>query len=168
MKKSNDLISVIIISFNGIDYIDDCLSSTTDSLKDTDFEIIVIDNNSTDGTVGFINRHYPQVHLIPNSSNLGFARAVNQGLKIARGQFILILNQDTKIINRAIPMLAEKMKNDNRIGAIGPKFISPDGRLQKSTRSFPRYRDLFFELTGLAYLFPKNTAATIMISISHQ
>ena len=156
MKENENLISVIIISYDGIDYIKDCISSVIDSLESTAFEVIVVDNGSTDGTVELIKDKYPQVHQINNESNPGFARAVNQGLETAEGEFILILNQDTKIINRAIPKLAERMKQDNQIGTIGPKFISPEGTLQKSARSFPRYRDLFYEFSGLTYLFPES------------
>ena len=156
MKEEEYLISVIIISYDGIDFIDDCISSVIDSLENTAFELVDVDNGSVDGTVEMLREKYPQVHLICNKSNLGFARAVNQGLEIAKGQFVLLLNQDTKIINNAITKLAGRMKSDMKIGTIGPKFISPEGALRKSARSFPRYRDLFFEFSGLAYLFPKS------------
>ncbi len=156
MKNSDCFISVIIISYDGIDYIDDCISSLIESLGDIDCEIIDIDNGSQDGTVESIKNRYPSVHLIENKSNLGFAEAVNQGLEIAGGEYILILNQDTKIIDDAIIKLAERMKEDANIGAIGPKFINPDGTTQKSARAFPRYRDLFYQFTGLVYIFPNS------------
>ncbi len=156
MKKNENLISVIIISYDGIDFINDCISSVIDSLESTAFEVIVVDNGSVDGSVELIRDKYPQVRVIKNESNLGFARAVNQGLEIARGEFILILNQDTKIMNKAIPKLAVGMKRDSKIGTIGPKFISSDGTLQNSARSFPRYRDLFYVFSGLACLFPES------------
>lgn len=156
MKKSNCQISVVIISFNGIEFIDECLSTTFESLKGIDSEVIVVDNASTDGTIGLIKSRYPQAELIQNHTNLGFARAVNQGLDVAQGRFIFLLNQDTRTINGAIPRLAERMARDERIGTIGPRFVGFDGKLQKSARAFPRYRDLFFEFTGLAYLFPES------------
>jgi GT2 family glycosyltransferase len=153
MKNGDYLISAIIISYDGIDYIDDCISSLIESLTGTNYEIIDIDNGSQDGTVELIKSKYTEVRLIENKGNLGFARAVNQGLEIANGEYILILNQDTKIIDRAVIKLAERMKEDADIGAIGPKFIGPDGTTQKSARAFPRYRDLFYQFTGMAYIF---------------
>jgi GT2 family glycosyltransferase len=156
MNDTENLISVIIISYDGIDYIGDCLSSVIKSLEGAASEVIVVDNGSKDGTVELIKETYSRVHIICNKSNLGFARAVNQGLEIAQGQFVLLLNQDTKIVNKAISKLAEGMKKDKKIGTIGPKFIGPDGSIQKSARSFPRYRDLFYEFSGLAYVLPKS------------
>jgi GT2 family glycosyltransferase len=156
MKQPDCRISVVVISYNGIEFIDDCLSSTVSSLAGEASEIIVIDNASSDGTVELIKGKYPQVTLIQNESNLGFARAVNQGFERTTAEYILILNQDTKIIADAISKLAERMELDPRIGTIGPKFVGFDGRLQKSARAFPRYRDLLFEFTGLSYLFPKS------------
>ncbi len=149
-------ISVIIISFNGMDFIDDCLSSVQMSLTEVDSETIVVDNGSTDGTVEWIKSHFPSVKIIENSSNRGFAPAVNQGIKAAQGEFLFLLNQDTRIRNRAIVSLAERMENDSTIGTIGPKLVDFKGNLQKTCRKFPRYRDLFLEFSGLICLFPKS------------
>jgi len=154
MNSSDIEISVVLISYNGKEFIDDCMRTTVESLKRVNSEIIVVDNASSDGTIDILETKYPQARLIKNNSNLGFAPAVNQGLETATGEFILLLNQDTRIVGEAIPMLARKMKESNRIGTIGPKFIGFDGKLQHSARALPRYRDLFFQFTGLSYLFP--------------
>jgi GT2 family glycosyltransferase len=153
MKQTDFRISVIVISFNGIEFIDNCLSTTIMSLANTSSEVIVIDNASSDGTVELIKNKYSQVRLLENKGNLGFARAVNQGFELAAGKYILILNQDTRIIGNAIPALADRLEREQTVGTIGPEFIGFDGRLQKSARAFPRYRDLLFEFTGLSYLF---------------
>ena len=156
MNASRPQISVIVISFNGIEFIGDCLGSITAGLSGVGSEIIVIDNGSSDGTCELIERKYPEIVLIKNTGNLGFAPAVNQGLKNSSGEYILLLNQDIKIVGDAIIQLVEQLKKDDRIGVIGPKFIGFDGVLQKSGRAFPRYRDLLYEFTGLSYLFPKS------------
>jgi len=156
MNPSDCHISVVVIGFNGREFIHDCLATTFASLADNRAEVIVIDNGSTDGTPELIARHFPDACLIRNDHNTGFAAAVNKGLAEARGEYILILNQDTRIIADAVDKLAARMKRDNAIGTIGPKFIGFDGRLQKSARAFPRYRDLFFEFTGLTRLFPES------------
>jgi GT2 family glycosyltransferase len=119
-------------------------------------EIIVVDNASTDGTTEFVKEKYPGVILIENTANLGFAPAVNRGLGAAKYEFLFLLNQDTRIRNRAIVKLAEKMKNDSTLGSVGPKLIGFDGKLQKSCRKFPRYRDLLLEFAGLTTLFPES------------
>ncbi len=156
MNTDTVFISVVIISFNGLDFIEDCVSSVIDSLKGITYEVIVIDNASSDGTVQILQSQFPGVRLIQNEINYGFARAVNQGLAIAGGEYILILNQDTRIVDQAIVKLAERMRQDDTIGTIGPKFIGFDGKLQKCGRAFPEYRDLLWEFTGLSRLFPKS------------
>lgn len=149
-------ISIIIISFNGIEFIDDCLNSAIKSIDEVSSEIIVVDNASHDGTIQLLENKYPNIKLIKNSKNLGFAAAVNIGLANAIGRFILLLNQDIKIIGPAIPQLTKRLTMSDKIGIIGPKFIGFDGKLQKSCRAFPKYMDLLYEFTGLSYIFPKS------------
>jgi len=149
-------ISVVLISYNGREFIEDCLRTTFDSIKNVSHEVIVVDNASSDGTPEIIESKFSKARIIRNDSNLGFAVAVNQGLKAVVGKYILILNQDTRIVGEAIPRLAQKLHDDHKIGSIGPEFIGFDGRLQRSARAFPRYRDLFFEFTGLSYLYPRS------------
>jgi len=156
MTENKTEISIVLISYNGREFIEDCLRTTVESLGNTSPEIIVIDNASGDGTTEIIESKFPQARIIKNKTNLGFARAVNQGLEAASGEYILLLNQDTRIRGDAIPKLARKLKSDPRLGTIGPRFVGFDGKLQYSARAFPRYRDLFFEYTGLACLFPRS------------
>jgi len=156
MKTETTIISVIVISFNGRDFIENCVSSVIDSLEGNPYELIIIDNASEDGTVEVIKSLFPQVNLIQNEANYGFAKAVNQGLSEARGEYVLILNQDTKIVDRAIVKLAERIKQDATIGTIGPRFVGFDGKLQRCGRAFPKYRDLLWEFTGLSRLFPES------------
>ncbi len=146
-------ISVVLISFNGEEFIEDCLSSVYESLKPYSSEVIIVDNNSADGTIDLVKKDYSDSILIQNNENRGFAPAVNQGLKRAEGKYVLILNQDTKIVDDAIGKLKRRMEGDNKVGSIGPKFIGFDGNLQKASRAFPRYRDIIYELTGLSRLF---------------
>ncbi|MCX6825854.1 MAG: glycosyltransferase family 2 protein [candidate division Zixibacteria bacterium] len=154
MNGNNPYISVVIISYNGLEFIDDCLSSVKKSLEGVAAEIIVVDNGSSDGTAILIKTKYPEIKLIANDTNLGFAMAANQGIKTVVGKYILLLNQDIRIREKAISLLAERLEQEEHIGVIGPKFIGFDGRLQKGCRSFPRYGTLFFEFSGLSRLFP--------------
>jgi len=154
MINGNPEISVVIIAFNGIEFIDACLSTTYESLKELTSEVIVVDNGSIDGTPELISDKYPDTILIRNNTNLGFARAANQGFEQAGGEYVLLLNQDIRIKGEAIPGLLQRMKQDSRIGTIGPKFIGFDGRLQKACRAFPTYHNMFYVMIGLSRLFP--------------
>ncbi len=149
-------ISVVVISFNGMEFIEDCLATVQTSLENVGSEILVVDNGSSDGAVELIESRYSNIQLIKNKSNLGFAKAVNQGIENSCGEYILLLNQDTRIIEDAIVKLAERMESDSNIGTIGPKYIGFDGKLQKACRAFPKYRDLIFTFLGLSKLFPKS------------
>jgi len=156
MNNRPPFVSVIIITFDGMEFVEACLSSVLGSVGDIPAEIIVIDNGSKDGTREFIAARFPKVLIECNDRNLGFAPAVNQGFAKAHGKYIFLLNQDTKTNPTAITQLLERMEKDAGIGIAGPKFIGFDGRLQKSCRAFPRYRDLLFEFSGLSYLFPRS------------
>ena len=154
--KDKIYISVVVISFNGMEFIENCLATVQKSLAAIDAEILVVDNNSIDGTVELIKTKFPDVRLIKNKENLGFAKAVNQGFEKTSGEYILLLNQDTRIVDDAIVKLANRIENDPSVGTIGPKFVGFDGRLQQACRAFPKYRDLLFASFGLSNLFPKS------------
>jgi len=149
-------ISAIVISYHGMKFLPDCLRTLSDDLKTISHEIIVVDNGSTDGSVEFVKEHYPQVTLIENKTNLGFARAVNIGLQKARGRYLYILNQDLRFPNGTAQSLLDRIKQDESIGLIGPKYVGFDGRLQKSARAFPGYRHIFFRALLLDRLFPRH------------
>lgn len=149
-------VSAIVISYNGLRFIPDCLSTLKADLGDRPHEIIIVDNHSTDGALEYIERHHPDVILIKNDRNLGFAKAVNQGIDAARHEYLWILNQDIRIRAGCLDALMACAAKLPRPGVIGPTFVGFDGRLQSSCRRFPRYHHLFFELTGLAYLFPRS------------
>lgn len=152
----SESISIIVISFNGAAFIDECLRTIIVSIGTIPNQIIVVDNGSTDDTLAIIRSRFPKVTVIANEKNRGFAAAVNQGLDTASGEFILLLNQDVRVQGDSIPRLMKRLKEDFHIGVIGPKFVSLEGRLLKSARAFPRRRDLLFELCGLSYFSPRS------------
>jgi N-acetylglucosaminyl-diphospho-decaprenol L-rhamnosyltransferase len=149
-------ISAVVVAYNGIDFIADCLKTVKADLDEYTSEIIVIDNHSTDGTREFIRENHPDIRLIQNDSNLGFARAMNQGIEAARYEFLWLLNQDIRVRRGCMKALLDCYHRLERPGMIGPRLVGFDGRLQKFCRRFPRYHHLLFELTGLAYLFPRS------------
>ncbi len=149
-------ISAVVIVYHGMEFIRDCLDSLKSDLADYTHEIIVVDNHSTDGTIDFIEQHHPDVRLIKNTHNLGFARAINQGIAAARHEMLWLLNQDIRIRAGCLDALLGCHDRLDRPGVIGPRMVGFDGVLQKNCRRFPRYHHLLFELTGLAYLFPRS------------
>lgn len=133
----SESISIIVISFNGAAFIEECLRTIIASVGTIQNQLIVVDNGSTDDTLAIINSRFPKVTVIANEKNRGFAAAVNQGLDTAAGEYILLLNQDIRVQGDSIPRLMKRLKEDSRIGVIGPKFVNFEGRLLKSARAFP-------------------------------
>lgn len=127
MEKKIDL-SIVIVSWNVKDLLKKCLTSIYENSQNISFEIFVVDNASSDGTVQMVKDEFPQVYLIENKKNLGFAKASNQGAKIARGRYLFFLNNDTKIDKKALVKLVEKMQKDKKIGICGCQVRSYDGR----------------------------------------
>jgi len=151
-------ISIIIVTWNSEDEIAECLSSIFDSSANVSFEIIIIDNNSSDKTIevleDFENKFPGKIKIILNKKNLGFTKGCNQGIRIASGKNILLLNPDTKITGNAIELLNIKLDADENTGAIAPQLINYDMTIQKSCRTFPGYFDMFCEMTMLSKIFP--------------
>ena len=130
-------ISFVIVSYNTEKILDDCLASIykTLELSTIKFEIIVIDNVSTDGTRGMLKKKYPQVISILNSENVGFGRANNQGIRKAKGEFILLINSDTVSLPKSLVLLYEFAKNHPN-DFVGPKLLNTDLSPQTSCGYF--------------------------------
>jgi GT2 family glycosyltransferase len=145
-------LSAVIVTWNSSADIDACVDSVN---YGEEFEVIVVDNASSDATVESLRRHH-HLKLIENPSNLGYARANNQGLKLATGEYVLLLNPDTRTELGALDTLSSYLDEHPKVGAVAPRLVSPDGTTQFSIRSLPTAASLFWELIGLARLFPKS------------
>lgn len=121
--------SVIVLSWNGIEYLENCLNAVF-SQDHPDFEVIVVDNGSTDGSPDFVAERFPQVRLIRNERNLGFAGGNNIGLQAATGGVMVLLNQDTTVQPGWLAALAEALDTDPNIGIVGGKALYPDSTIQ--------------------------------------
>jgi GT2 family glycosyltransferase len=131
-------LSIIIVSWNVQEYLRQCLNSLrADFDQNLKYEIIVIDNNSSDNTAAMLAHDFPEVELIRNKDNLGFARANNQGIKISRGKFVLLLNPDTQVRKGCINTLISFLRSHDKTGVVGPKLLNLDGTLQASGVHFP-------------------------------
>lgn len=153
------VISCIIVTFKSEDTIAECLTSLVDTVSDILHEIIVIDNDSGDRTVDAVSgmaESHPRIKLIVNRSNLGFARAVNQGLAAGSGDYFLILNPDTVLHDNSLQTMLTFLRENNEYGIVAPKHVTPDGSTLKSCREFPTHLSLFWYMTGVAALFPRS------------
>jgi GT2 family glycosyltransferase len=154
-EKTLDL-SIIIVNWNTVDLLRQCLQSIYANTHGVDYEAFVVDNNSSDGSTQMVSKCFTQVRLIPNRENYGFAKANNQAIAQCNGRYILFLNPDTTVVNNAIGKMLSFMKGHPDTGALGCKLLNPDGTLQPSCRSFPSFKYMFYEWIGLSRLFPKS------------
>lgn len=153
----NPKVSIVIVNWKTPDLLAGCLRSIIEYTKGVTYEIFVVDNNSGDGSVEMIRRHFPEIFLTANEANVGFAVACNQVIPSARGEYVLLLNPDTTLVDNSIFELASYMDKYPRCGAAGPKVLNFDGTLQLACRrSFPTPLASFYRLTYLSKLFPKH------------
>ncbi len=144
MNHKNIDISIVIISWKMKDLLQSCLQSIYKFTSGVKFEIIVIDNNSLDGTSEMIQSEFSDVILIKNSENRGVAPARNQGMAIAKGKYVLILDADVELIENTILKLYEYMESDPECGVVGSKLVSTDRELQFSCKRFPNLLSFIF------------------------
>lgn len=117
------------------------------------YEVIVVDNASVDRTVEMVLERFPQVQLLANEENVGFAAANNQGLKVSKGDYLLLLNPDTLVRGEALQLMLQFLASHPRVGMVGPKLLYSDGRLQHSAFSFPTLPMIFFDFFPLNHRF---------------
>jgi len=130
-------LSIIIVNWNTRDLLAQCLRSVYANSPDGEFEVWVVDNASTDGSVQMVRERFPQVRLIENVENVGFARANNQAIRESTGRYVLLLNPDTEVKPGALETLMQFMDAHPEAGAAGARLLNPDGTLQPSCHPFP-------------------------------
>jgi GT2 family glycosyltransferase len=149
-------ISVIVVSFNTREILRNCLLSLNNASEKLDVEIIVVDNNSHDGSADMVESDFSNCTLLRSSSNLGFAAANNWGFKIAKGEFILLLNPDAIIAPGSLERSIEYMNQNPKLGMGGGRLIDKFGNWQPSARQFPSLLNEFLTISGLAHRFPSS------------
>ena len=131
-------LSIIIVNYNDQRFLKDCLSSVYNETPHIKFEIIFVDNNSSDNSVALVRQEFPKVKIIQNKENLGFCKANNQGLKIFQGRHALLLNTDTIVKSRALEKMVGFMDANPNVGVCGPRLLNPDGTPQHQGGLFNR------------------------------
>jgi len=150
-------LSVVILNWNASDYLTVALRSIVDQDWRHNIEVIVVDNNSQlDDSVEMVSRDFPQVQLIANNRNIGFAAGNNIGARPARGRYVLFLNPDTEVHAGAFDILIDWMDTHPKVGGCGPMLLNSDGSLQASCRAFPSFGAGIFRNTVLGRMFPNN------------
>ena len=148
---------MIVVSFNGRDYLRRCLASVLEHTKGVSCEVIVVDNASWDGSAQMVEAEFPQTALIRLPVNVGFAAGCNRGMQRAAGEFILLLNPDTELAEDAFSPMVAYCRQNPAVGILGPKLLNGDGSLQLSCRRFPSHlTSLFNRQSVLTRLFPRN------------
>ena len=152
-----------VSGISGVSHLEDSIQGEKDlssatQMDGTGFEVIVIDNASFDGSVEMVRNDFPQTRLIANQENRGFAAASNQGIREAKGEYVLLLNSDTELIENSLQKVVEKMCSDSSISVLGCKLLNPDKTLQPSVRHLPTIWSqlvILFKLhrVGLAKLY---------------
>jgi GT2 family glycosyltransferase len=154
-------LSIIIVTFNHETEIIPCLTAIRASEGDQTVEVIVVDNASKDQTVRQVTEFTTEnsgptfsLRLIASPENTGFTRGTNLGLKSSRGDFLLLLNPDTQVQPDALQKLISFLQSHPDVGIVAPQLRFPNGAIQPSCRRFPRRSDVFWQIFGLARLFP--------------
>ena len=135
-------LSVVIVNYNGLNYLKECFNALFLNLKNIDFEIIVYDNNSQDGSCNYLKEYFSEIILIESKVNLGFGKANNAAVKIAKGNYLLLLNNDTIVLDQLLPAL-NFLKSDSSIGIVGIKMFDGNKKYLPSAGNFPNFKNLF-------------------------
>lgn len=149
-------VSIVIVNWNTCQITCDCLKSVYDQTRNINFEVIVVDNASTDGSVEMIKNKFPQVILIENNENRGFAAANNQGMRIANGRYVLLLNSDTIILDNAIGKAISFADAHPEAAVVSCRVLNPDRTVQQTCFMFPSVLNMFLSSTYLYKFFPRS------------
>jgi len=149
-------VSVVIVSYNTREVTRNCLRSVYEQTSNISFEVFVVDNQSRDGSPEMVRTEFPEVILIANEENRGFAAANNQALRLAKGRYFLLLNSDTVVLDRAIEKTVDYADRRPRVGVVGCQVLEDENTVQQTCFSFPSLSSAFFAATGLSTLFPRS------------
>ncbi len=150
-------LSVVIVNYNVKYFLEQALHAVRKACIDIESEVFVVDNHSLDGSCDMVRNLFPEVNLIENKDNFGFAKANNQAIRLSRGKYILLLNPDTVIEEDCFKKVIKFMDQTPDAGAVGVKMIDGSGKfLPESKRGLPTPEVAFYKISGLAALFPKS------------
>ncbi|HEY9721557.1 MAG TPA: glycosyltransferase family 2 protein [Oscillatoriaceae cyanobacterium] len=160
---SAPVLSIVIVNWNTRNLLRDCLSSVQSETL-LSHEVWVVDNGSTDGSPEMVRAEFPHVHLIANTDNKGFAAANNQALRLCQGEYVLLLNSDTLVLDGALDKMVAHLHAHPEVGALGCRLLNGDGSLQPSAHHFYGTFRSIFENRLTQVLWPRRHARTPFLS----
>jgi N-acetylglucosaminyl-diphospho-decaprenol L-rhamnosyltransferase len=163
-------ISIVIVSYNGRDYLGRCLRSLLEHTRGLEYEVVVVDNASQDGSADMVDAEFPSVLLLRRPSNAGLSTALNEGIRLGGGEMTVLLNPDVELRDNPFPAMARYLRDHPQVGILGPRILDDDGSLQLSCRRFPTFSVVFFNRYSLlTRLFPRNPFSTryLMTDLDH-
>jgi len=150
-------LSVVIVNYNVEYFLEQCLLSVRKAMQTVIGEVFVVDNNSIDGSVKMVKDKFPEVKLIANKKNLGFSKANNQAMKMASGEYVLLLNPDTVVEDDTFEKIVAFMDSHPDAGGLGVKMVDGSGKfLPESKRGLPTPEAAFYKMFGISKIFPKS------------
>jgi GT2 family glycosyltransferase len=155
-KGSTLDVSVIVVAWNVRELLRNCLKSVFDQTEGISFEVIYVDNASKDGSVIMVREEFPSVKIIENDENLGFIKANNQAIEVARGRYVLLLNSDTLVLDNAIAKTVGFADSQPEAAVIGCRVLNPDRTLQRTCFMYPSILNMFLSATHLYKVFPRS------------
>ena len=153
--SAGPVLSVVIPSWNTRDYLAACLAHLAAAEK-PESEVIVVENGSRDGSLELLRAEHPAVRVIANAENQGFARGSNQGMRVARGRYVLLLNTDTEVAPDAVARLVRFLDEHADYAAVAPRLVNRDGTTQRTVQEFPTLRTALYFSTPLERWFPRS------------
>lgn len=153
------VLSVVIVNWNTRNLLRNCLASVRDETL-VSHEVWVVDNGSDDGSQAMVRDEFPDVHLIANADNRGFAAANNQAFPLCQGEYVLLLNSDTVVLDGALDKMVAHMHAHDQVGALGCKLLNADGSLQPSAHNFYSTAGSLIENRALTMLWARRYART--------
>ena len=158
-QRETDLnsLSIVIVNWQTRDCLKACLESISKYPPSAEFEVIVVDNASSDGSGEMVRESFPDVRLISSPRNIGYAEGNNRGIEASTGEYMLLLNPDVEVQLDALDALLAFMKAHPDAAAVGGRLIGSDGKVQSSCRAFPEPMGVLFEYLKLSAIFPKST-----------
>jgi GT2 family glycosyltransferase len=156
------MLSIIILNYNSFDFTYQCIKSIYEHTKNVNFEIIVVDNASTRDDIDKFLEFFPEIRLVRNKENRGFAGGCNDGIRVASGNTILLLNSDTKLLNDAISITYNFLINHPKVGIATCRIENADGSPQNNCQAFPKIKNILIELFRIHKLLPRNKVGKIL------
>lgn len=150
-------LSVVIVNYNVSHYLLQCVDSLSHALRGTDSEVIVVDNHSRDNSVTLLRLYHPEVRIVENLHNLGFAKANNIAIRQSRGEYVLLLNPDTIVSESVVKGVISFLDSHPEAGSAGVRMLNADGTVApESRRGVPTPMTAFYKLSGLCGMFPNS------------